>query len=438
MVLIVIVSLCSLSFVTVGQLLLTDLINSRNFSEARNLSRVKAHYCQMPESYAGYITVEKQLKHHLFFWLFPSFHKVNTSPLVIWLQGGPGRSSMEGLLWENGPLQIVDGQNLKVQCKARETSWTEAMSMLYIDSPVGTGFSYAENETAVKRIGQSQIAKDLSGFLHQFYILFPEFKSNDLYIGGEGYAAKYVISFAHRLHRNHYKHSKLPFSGIYLSGPFFAPEIQIKSSLDLLFAVGAISYQELLSHRKEADTFFNWDRKNKNVQDEQMLDALMKSLRPGNPSDNFALKHYKNFGVTQKLVNADLKPYLNVGGRNFNFYDDKLSQRLIQDFRFSSKLQLAKLLQYYKVLVFSGEFDALFSPSMVDFGLMSTPWSSQRDFNISDRTEWRQQRKLLGYYTHIDRLCRVIIEGAGHLTSFDKPKTTLDMMNQFMQHGCIH
>ncbi|KAK6970727.1 serine carboxypeptidase CPVL, partial [Biomphalaria glabrata] len=414
----------------------SEFINRGKISEARNWGRVKGHYCQMPESFSGYIRVDNVAKKHVFFWFFPSKHNTSHSPLVIWLQGGPGRSSLEGLLWENGPLQIVVGKIGSITCKPREISWTDTMSMLYIDSPVGTGFSYVENKTAGYRLTRYDIARDLTTFLKQFYKLFPEYKSRELYIGGEDYAAKYVISFAYRLHTQQ-KNVSTNLKGLYLSGPLFAPEIQFKSGLDLLFAVGAISYRELVSHRELANSFFDNNRHDKKHFDKILFNKLMHSFRLRNPPDNYASKSYNNYSAIETLINRRLREYLNVGNNTFHFYNYTFSELLLQDFKFSSKYQLAELLKFYKVLMFSGEFDALFSPSMVDFGMMSTPWGSQQRFNESKRREWKQKRRVVGNYVHVDRLCRVVIAGSGHYTSIDRPSSTMDMMNQFIQKGCV-
>lgn len=76
----------------------------------------------------------------LFFW---GFEKENgsltaedsTDPWVIWLQGGPGSSSMTGLLLENGPFRIQDDLSMK----QNEFGWSNLADMLWVDNPVGMG-----------------------------------------------------------------------------------------------------------------------------------------------------------------------------------------------------------------------------------------------------------------------------------------------------------
>ncbi|KAH9524322.1 hypothetical protein Btru_054148 [Bulinus truncatus] len=419
-------------------LLLTEYINTKNIKVAKDLSLVTGTYCNMPRSYSGYLTVDRDLKKHLFFWFFPSRLDKSTSPLVIWLNGGPTRSSLIGLLWENGPLEIVPHKNGSVGCKRRKISWADDMSMLYIDGPVGTGFSYAETEAGHSKICAGDHGKDLCNFLHQFRRLFPEFKRRDLYIGGEGYAAKFVISFAHRLLRSRRKieNSKLPFSGVYLSGPFFAPEIQLRSASDALFSVGAISHKEMMDHRQRTKNFFNSNRNN-NHNGSLTLDQLMSIIQKRQPPDNYALKKFIKFPIIDKLINENLKQYLHVRGENFACCGNGRARSLPPDFVSSVKDQLADIMNVSKVLVFSGEFDAVFSPAMVDYGLMSTPWRQQHEFNSSIRNEWKLDRSLKGYFTRVGQLCRVVIAGAGHMTSLDEPESTRKMMSEFIKSGCV-
>ncbi|KAG0309872.1 hypothetical protein BGZ98_003415 [Dissophora globulifera] len=193
----------------------------------------------------------------MFYWYFPAINpKVKDPPLLIWLQGGPGSSSMIGLFFENGPIRL----NANMKLERREFHWAEEYSVLFIDQPVGTGYSYvtrlqddnnlevtdpeaireilarleaelqedqqreqelfaslADKKLAFKFEASRQqkintqkslylngyvkdergVAADLLVFLDQFYERYPELQHVDLYLSGESYAGKYVPALAY-------------------------------------------------------------------------------------------------------------------------------------------------------------------------------------------------------------------------------------------------
>ena len=90
------------------------------------------------KSYAGYVDVAPD--QHIFFWFFEARTKdPSTAPLSVWINGGPGSSSMIGLFQENGPCGIgADGNVVN-----NPYSWSTVSNMLYIDQPTQTGFSYS-------------------------------------------------------------------------------------------------------------------------------------------------------------------------------------------------------------------------------------------------------------------------------------------------------
>ena len=97
-------------------------------------------------SYSGFLTVNEIKNNSLFFWYFPAQTKAYEAPLVLWLQGGPGWPSMYGLFKENGPFLIGwDPKSQKPTLLNNIYSWTKNHNMLYIDNPVGTGFSFSES-----------------------------------------------------------------------------------------------------------------------------------------------------------------------------------------------------------------------------------------------------------------------------------------------------
>ncbi|XP_030788252.1 probable serine carboxypeptidase CPVL isoform X3 [Rhinopithecus roxellana] len=102
------------------------------------------------------------------------------APVVLWLQGGPGGSSMFGLFVEHGPYVVTSNMTLR----DRDFPWTTTLSMLYIDNPVGTGFSFTDDSHGYA-VNEDDVARDLYSALIQFFQIFPEYKNNDFYVTGE-------------------------------------------------------------------------------------------------------------------------------------------------------------------------------------------------------------------------------------------------------------
>ncbi|KAF9134223.1 hypothetical protein BGW39_007694 [Mortierella sp. 14UC] len=96
-------------------------------------------------SYAGHIPIRawRQSGYRgetsMFYWFFPAVKpKVPNPPLLFWFQGGPGSSSMIGQFFGNGPIYLTENNTLA----RRETHWADEYSVVFIDQPVGTGYSY--------------------------------------------------------------------------------------------------------------------------------------------------------------------------------------------------------------------------------------------------------------------------------------------------------
>jgi len=103
----------------------------------------------------------------------------------VWLNGGPGCSSLEGLTYENGPLSFVGNATAPV---ANPYSWTKLANILYVDQPIGVGYSTGSNEAT----DNADVTQDFYNWLKAFYAVFPELKTKDTYIMGESYAGVYV------------------------------------------------------------------------------------------------------------------------------------------------------------------------------------------------------------------------------------------------------
>uniref|UniRef100_H2Z5T2 Retinoid-inducible serine carboxypeptidase n=1 Tax=Ciona savignyi TaxID=51511 RepID=H2Z5T2_CIOSA len=136
----------------------------------------------------GYVDVRQDA--HMFWWLFfhdtsyqPSFlPTLDPVPVILWLQGGPGASGTGyGNFEELGPLDL--------DLNRRETSWTGLGHVLFVDNPVGSGFSYVSNSNAYTT-DIDQIAADMVSVLKGFYATHPELLPNPFYIMCESYGGK--------------------------------------------------------------------------------------------------------------------------------------------------------------------------------------------------------------------------------------------------------
>lgn len=93
-----------------GCRILTPLLRNGSASEARGLSQVPSENFLGIQSHAGFLTVKEEYGSNMFFWFFPAETPLKTTPWIIWLQGGPGYSSMYGLFNLVGPLRIENGE----------------------------------------------------------------------------------------------------------------------------------------------------------------------------------------------------------------------------------------------------------------------------------------------------------------------------------------
>ncbi|KAG7012895.1 Serine carboxypeptidase-like 27 [Cucurbita argyrosperma subsp. argyrosperma] len=142
--------------------------------------------------YSGYVTVDKQAGRALFYWLTetPTSRVPKSRPLVLWLNGGPGCSSVAyGAAEEIGPFRIKpDGRTLYLNPYA----WNNLANLLFLESPAGVGFSYSNTTSDLYTAGDRKTAEDAYRFLVNWFERFPQYKHRDFYIAGESYAGHYV------------------------------------------------------------------------------------------------------------------------------------------------------------------------------------------------------------------------------------------------------
>ncbi|XP_078161754.1 serine carboxypeptidase-like 13 [Carex rostrata] len=141
----------------------------------------------------GYVEVDEDKGVELFYYFVESERNPEEDPLLLWLTGGPGCSSLLGLAIEIGPLNF-DLQNYENGLPSiyyKPDSWTQVSSVIFVDSPVGAGFSYSRT-TEGWQTSDTETARRLLHFLYKWLEEHPKFKSNRLYISGSSYAGMII------------------------------------------------------------------------------------------------------------------------------------------------------------------------------------------------------------------------------------------------------
>ncbi|KAF8628120.1 hypothetical protein AX15_004076 [Amanita polypyramis BW_CC] len=181
----------------------------------------------------------------LFFWFFPPGPGGSLDDLIFWTNGGPGCSSLEGFLQENGPISWGYGQ---AQATQNPYSWTNLSSVLWVEQPVGTGFSQgtptAQNE--------EDVASQLVGFLQQFLNVFSELKGKKFYLTGESYAGTYIPYIADYIY-SHPNLLDLKLQGIWMADPLISylvvqeqiPAVDFVHKFEHVFALNSTFMNQL-------------------------------------------------------------------------------------------------------------------------------------------------------------------------------------------------
>ncbi|XP_043288501.1 venom serine carboxypeptidase-like, partial [Venturia canescens] len=229
-----------------GPLLLTPLIQAGKISEAKWRAYVYHPEMLKVKSYAGFFSVgADEDPNHLFFWYFPSKKDPVGAPVIAYIESAFGVSSLYTLFAQNGPFSVnSDGSSLEL----REESWNKKHHVIYMDSAVGSGFSYTEKDTGYPQT-LKEVGNRVCKAVLQYFQMFPHLRENDFYLAGETFAGKLIPEVAlciqdynfHEIEmetaaKKHSKYmlgfandnKKIKLQGIVIANGYTHPETQLK------------------------------------------------------------------------------------------------------------------------------------------------------------------------------------------------------------------
>ncbi|XP_073949476.1 retinoid-inducible serine carboxypeptidase-like [Choristoneura fumiferana] len=201
-----------------------------------------------------YVTVRRGA--HMFYWLFYTTADVpnyTERPLIVWLQGGPGGSST-GI----GNFEILGPLDLSLQ--ERNYTWVNNFNVLFVDNPVGTGYSYVD-DWSYYTTTNDQIAVDFVNLMRGFYESHPEFEGVPLYIYGQSYGGKMAVDMGLRMHEAEQAQTiRSNLRGIAMGNAWIHPVDLTLTWGPLLLAAGLVDdagYENIQKAAREAERLFN-------------------------------------------------------------------------------------------------------------------------------------------------------------------------------------
>ncbi|XP_022189329.2 venom serine carboxypeptidase [Nilaparvata lugens] len=413
-------------------LMLSPYIENGKLEEGRRKAAVPPFSGQV-KSYAGFITVNKTFQSNLFFWFFESESKDTESPLLVWLQGGPGASSMFAVFTENGPY-VVDVGKQKVSL--RKTYWSQHFNVIYIDNPVGTGFSFATENGYAQN--QTVVGRDLYNFMLQFLTLFPHLRQNKFYITGESYAGKYIPAFAHTIHEQNQQTNdilKINLQGLFIGNGWSDPVNMLKydnylyelglidSNAKVEFANAQRSAVQLIEEEKWEEAAEAMDRI---VGGDQSLFTKHTGL-----TNYYNYYNQKSGDFNDTFFNSRLfRKSVHVG--NLTFSEGGLVyEKLKADVSKSVIDWIVQLLKNYPIVFYNGQLDIICAYPLTENVLKSMQWDMSDEYKKARRQVYKVNNQVAGYYKQVGNLTEFLIRDAGHMVPSDQPEWALQLLIDF-------
>lgn len=344
---------------------------------------------------------------------------------------------------EHGPVYVTKDNKLI----EREYSWNRNLNLLYIDNPVGAGFSFT-NSSAGYLTNQVDVGANLFSAVTQFLQVFPELKDRPFYISGESYGGKYVPSLAYTIHIN--KDSRDPtkrvnLKGIAVGNGVTDPINQLVFG-DLFYTLGFIDENELEIFNSYENTARDYIRQGQYVTALGYTFSLINTRNCRfNNLTGFTSPYYYLIPhgydetihiVSNYLVNSTISKYLHVG-RTFVPFDENnpVLGNLANDILASVAPWLEVLINNYKVQIYSGKLDLLCGPrGILEYLLkLSHNWSEQ--FKAAKTTIWRVANEIAGYERSAGNLDFKVVRNAGHMVPYDQPEWAFDLISSLTGTG---
>ncbi|KAF8016814.1 hypothetical protein BT93_H2124 [Corymbia citriodora subsp. variegata] len=371
----------------------------------------------------GYVGVGESEEVQLFYYFMESERSPKDDPLLLWLTGGPGCSALSGLLFEIGPLQFdySNSSGITPMFKLNPYSWTKIANIIFLDAPVGTGFSYATTWAAYNSSDTSSAAQTYE-FLRKWLMAHPKFLTNQLYITGDSYSGVVVPIIVKEIYDGNEAGREPPMNlkGYVLGNPVTCEVKDISQRIPYSHKMALIS-DELYESTKTScnGDYMNVDPTN---------GACLTDLEMVSISYNYLYSYIwaNDRNVQEALhIREGTKPEWRRCNYSLSYTKDVLNSVVYH--RYLSKTSL-------RALIYSGDHDL----AIPYVGTLD--WIRSLNFTlIGSWSPWFVEGQVAGYsilYSENSKydLTYTTIKGGGHTAPEYKPKECLAMADRWFSY----
>ncbi|OAP13452.1 hypothetical protein AXX17_AT1G67510 [Arabidopsis thaliana] len=387
----------------------------------------------------GYIGVGEEEEVQLFYYFIKSERNPKEDPLLLWLSGGPGCSSISGLLFENGPLAMkLDVYNGTLPSLVSTTySWTKASSMIFLDQPVGAGFSYSRTQL-LNKPSDSGEAKRIHEFLQKWLGKHQEFSSNPFYVGGDSYSGMVVPATVQEISKGNYECCNPPINlqGYVLGNPLTDFVYDYNSRIPFAHGMALISdelfeslkktckgdYRNVHPRNTECLKFIEeFNKCTNSICQRRIIDPFCETETPNCYIYRFLLAAYwandetvrKALQIKKETIGEWVRCHYGIP---YNY-----------DIKSSIPYHMNNSINGYRSLIYSGDHDF-----EVPF-LGTQAWIRSLNYSvIDDWRPWMIKDQIAGYTrTYANKMTFATIRGGGHTAEF-KPEETSIMFQRWI------
>ncbi|XP_038718221.1 serine carboxypeptidase-like [Tripterygium wilfordii] len=397
--------------------------------------------------YAGYYLLPNAGGARMFYFFFESRNDKKNDPIVIWLSGGPGVSGSIALFYENGPFHIAEDLSLIWI----EYGWDKVSNIIYVDQPIGTGFSYTNNDNDKIRDNQIDISNDLYNFLQEFFQKHPEFIENEFFITGQSYAGHYAPALTSRILQGNNENKKiyikikgfavgngLTNTGIqYPTIPRYAWHHEVIKESNYLYMKEHLvpdcesSIEDCDDTGKEDDCITAYDdcieivsalrnfAGNRNFYD-------IRKQRIGTSNYDFSnMEKFLNKQLVKKALGVE-KPFVHL---NETIYD-----AMIGDYVKNLDVGIPDLLKNdIKVLIYVGDQDLICNWVGNLKWVSKMEWDGKKGFKEAPFVPFLVDGVKKGWMSSYGPLTFIRINKAGHMVPMDQPRVAFHMIRSWMK-----